>query len=133
MLTTTESIKISILDQTSSGETLNKIKLEFQTATVKLRDIISGRVRLETKNLLDTSKKPKYSFIERTEVEKLGSNLTNITQLQDKKVEYALEMFQKNGYLVLIDDHQATSLDQEVKLTNNTEITFLKLVPLISG
>jgi len=133
MLSTIETIKIVILDQTSSGETLNKLKMEFESATVKVRDIISGRVRQETKNLFESAKKSKYSFIGQTEIEKLNSKPTNITELQDKKVKYALEMFQRNGYLVLIDDEQVTSLDQEVKLTNSTEITFLKLVPLIGG
>ena len=133
MLTEIETVQVTVLDQTSSGEILNQLKMEFQSATVTLRDLISGRVRQETKRLFESSNRSRYSLIGQTDLETSQINSIDITLLQDTKVKYALEMFQKNSFLVLVDDLQVTSLDQEIRLTNDTAISFLKLVPLIGG
>ena len=133
MLSEIETVQVTVLDQTSSGEILNQLKMEFQSATVTLRDLISGRVRQETKRLFESSNRSRYSLIGQTDLETSQINSIDITLLQDTKVKYALEMFQKNSFLVLVDDLQVSSLDQEIRLTNDTAISFLKLVPLIGG
>jgi hypothetical protein len=38
-----------------------------------------------------------------------------------------------NGFLVLVDDHQIESLDEQVNLGIDTRVSFVKLVPLIGG
>jgi len=38
-----------------------------------------------------------------------------------------------NGFVVLVGDHQALSLDEEIDLAGNAELTILKLVPLTGG
>ena len=35
--------------------------------------------------------------------------------------------------MVLVDDRQITELDETIHLTEQTKVTFLKLVPLIGG
>ena len=133
MLTEIETVQVTVLDQASSGEILNQLKMEFQSATVTLRDLISGRVRQETKRLFESSNRSIYSLIGQTDLETSRIKPLDMSLVQDEKVKYALEMFQKNSFLVLVDDLQVTSLDQEIRLTNDTEISFLKLVPLIGG
>ena len=133
MLTEIETVQVTVLDQASSGEILNQLKMEFQSATVTLRDLISGRVRQETKRLFESSNRSIYSLIGQTDLETSRIKPLDMSLVQDEKVKYALEMFQKNSFLVLVDDLQVTSLDQEIRLTNDTAISFLKLVPLIGG
>jgi len=38
-----------------------------------------------------------------------------------------------NGFVVLVGDHQVLSLDEEIDLAGNAELTILKLVPLTGG
>jgi hypothetical protein len=45
----------------------------------------------------------------------------------------AIEAFQRNGFLILVDDKQVDDLDQVVDLKHNSTVTFLKLVPLVGG
>jgi hypothetical protein len=41
--------------------------------------------------------------------------------------------FRSNQLLMLVDNQQVTSLDQFVAFTENSSITFIKLVPLVGG
>ncbi|MEV6332384.1 hypothetical protein [Streptomyces sp. NPDC051909] len=47
--------------------------------------------------------------------------------------ELALEAFKHQGFVVLVGDRQIDDLDDEVVLSPDEEITFLKLVPLAGG
>jgi hypothetical protein len=47
--------------------------------------------------------------------------------------ERAVEAFGRRAYLVLMDDRQVTDLDAQVELHAGSEVTFLKLVPLVGG
>lgn len=47
--------------------------------------------------------------------------------------ERALKAFTANGLVVLVGDRQLTELDEEVDLTADTEVTFLRLIPLVGG
>jgi hypothetical protein len=51
----------------------------------------------------------------------------------DEQYERAIRAFERNGFVVLVDDRQIEDLDAEVDLRMGTEITFLKLVPLVGG
>ncbi|MFE6130786.1 hypothetical protein ACFQ6Q_21405 [Streptomyces sp. NPDC056437] len=45
----------------------------------------------------------------------------------------ALAAFERNGFLILVGDRQVEDLDEEIELRLDTEVTFLKLVPLVGG
>jgi hypothetical protein len=47
--------------------------------------------------------------------------------------EKAIEAFEGNGFIVLVDDCQIERLDTEIPLHPETSVTFLKLVPLVGG
>lgn len=51
----------------------------------------------------------------------------------ETQTELALRAFAGNGFLVLVGDRQITALDEEIDLALGTEVTFLKLVPLVGG
>ena len=51
----------------------------------------------------------------------------------ERQFGQAVEAFGRNGFLVLVDDRQVTDLDARLDLRMGTEITFLKLVPLVGG
>ena len=50
-----------------------------------------------------------------------------------EQFEKAVQAFEKNRFLLLVGDRQVESLDEELMLGAETEITFLKLVPLVGG
>ena len=51
----------------------------------------------------------------------------------DTQFEKAIQAFQENGFIILVDDRQVESLETEIALYPETSVTFLKLVPLVGG
>lgn len=51
----------------------------------------------------------------------------------DEAVQTAKQAFEDGLYLVLVDDQQYTSLDDEIRLRPNGKVTFVRLVALAGG
>ncbi|MCY9783593.1 hypothetical protein KIK06_06755 [Nocardiopsis sp. EMB25] len=51
----------------------------------------------------------------------------------EKQADRALEAFSRQGFVVIVGDRQAQTLEETVDLTADPEIVFIKLVPLVGG
>jgi hypothetical protein len=47
--------------------------------------------------------------------------------------ERACSSFERNGFLVLVDGSQVSELDERIDLRADSEVQFVKLVPLVGG
>ena len=127
---------VSIKDETSTGKIVNEFHLQFRDNETTIREIISNRVTKEVQTY--NEKVPEYfqGLVETSDAEKTanGFRLKHRKEIDiEKQIYVALNAFQKNGYFILVDDIQAESLEQRVSLTENTQISFLKLTPLVGG
>lgn len=130
------NITITAKDETFSGKILNEVLLHFKSEKVLVKDIIKERVLKEVENY--NNKLPQYfnGLVEPTDAEKtLNGYKLKPKKLIDgeKQVYVALDAFLKNGYFLLIDDIQAESLEDEVIISNDIKISFIKLTPLVGG
>ena len=50
-----------------------------------------------------------------------------------KQWDLAVEAFESNRILILIQDRQAESLEQKFRVEPSTKVTFLRLMPLVGG
>ncbi len=50
-----------------------------------------------------------------------------------KQFDVALEAFEANRILILVNERQAESLDEEIVVEPDTTVSFLRLVPLVGG
>jgi hypothetical protein len=59
----------------------------------------------------------------------------NQPRLVDPQAQFkkAIQAFEGNGFIVLVDDRQVNTLEDEIALRPETSVTFLKLVPLVGG
>lgn len=127
---------ITIKDETFAGKVLNEITLSFNSELVTVQDIIEQRVTQEVENYNQKLTGFFNGLIEPTDSEKTlnGYKLKPKKTIDaEKQVYIALDAFLKNSYFVLIDTLQAETLEQEVLLSKNTTISFVKLTPLIGG
>ena len=132
----THTIMVTVKDENFSGNIAQEISIGFNSATVTVQEIIESRVRQEVANY--NSKLPEYynGLVEPTDAEKTvnGYKLRSKKPIDaEKQVYVALDAFQKNGFFMLIDNHQYTSLDEQIQLHSNTQISFLKLTQLVGG
>lgn len=129
-------MKLLIKDETFTGDILNQIEVDLASETVTVRDIISSRVTAEVNRYNNKSTEYFKGLIQPSDTEKtLNGYKFKKKRIIDaeKQVYIALDSFQKNGYFVLIDNLQAESLDQEVILKKDTNVSFIQLTPLVGG
>jgi hypothetical protein len=127
---------VTIKDETFSGGILNEILLSFKEEEVTIKEIITERVKHEVEEYNNTSPEYFKGLIEPSEAGKTlnGFKLKKLKKIDSEKQVYvALDAFLKNAYFLLIDNIQSESLEQKVKLSENTEISFVKLTPLVGG
>ena len=132
----TNLITVAVKDENFSGNVLQEILVGFKSETVTVKEIIEARVRQEVENY--NNKLPEYynGLIQPSDAEKTinGFKLRSKKPIDtEKQVYVALDAFQKNGFFVLVDDQQCSSLDQVVHLHSDTKIGFLKMTPLVGG
>jgi hypothetical protein len=130
------STTLTIRDETTAGRDVNTFTLECLTERLTVRELIRSRIYQEVQDY--NQRQPAYfrGLIQPTEAEqtlngfKLRKGKTIDWEEQNRK---ALEAFAHHRYLVLVGDRQADSLDEEFEVRADTEISFVKLVPLVGG
>lgn len=127
---------IAIKDETFAGDILNEIELEFASELVTVKDIIEARVLEEVRRYND--KRPEFfnGLVEPSDAERTlnGFKLKNKRAVDgEKQVYIALDAFARNAFFMLVDDRQAETLEEEVRLSKSTRISFVKLTPLVGG
>ena len=129
-------MKLLIKDETFTGDILNQIEIEVANELTTVKDIIASRVTAEVERYNNKSTEYFQGLIQPSETEKtLNGYKFKKKRLVDaeKQVYVALNQFQNNGYFVLIDDIQAESLDQEILVGKDTQVSFIKLTALVGG
>lgn len=127
---------LTIRDETASGETLREVVLEFLTETITVRELIRSRIYQEVKDFNAASAQVFQGLVQPTDTERalngfrVGRGRTIDWETQ---FDLALRGFEGNQVLILVGDRQAESLDETITVAPGTEVTFLKLVPLVGG
>jgi hypothetical protein len=130
------SATLTIRDETLSGESLSEWALEVLTERLTVRELIRGRVYQEVQDFNRKRADVFRGFIQPEGAEKAlnGWKLKNPRELDWKKqFDRGLEAFEKSQVLILINDRQAESLDEEFDVGPDTRVTFLRLMPLVGG
>lgn len=127
---------LTIRDEALSGHVLSEITLDFFTEHLTVRDLICRRVREEVRN--HNLRRPLFfeALVQPTPTESLlnhGTARKRRTVDADAQCRRALDAFTRNGFFILVDNHQVTSLDEVIELKVDTRISFLKLMPLVGG
>jgi hypothetical protein len=110
--------------------------LDFPSKLVTPREIIRERVFLEVQNYNEKMPEIFNGLVQPTGTERIlnGFKMRNKKKI-DAQQQYkkAIESFEGNGFIMLVDDIQIETLDEQIEIEPNLSITFLKLVPLVGG
>ena len=129
---------LEIIDQTTSGEELGTLRLELVSERITVRELIERRVRHEVEAFNAKNEQGFFrGLVEPTDAERVlngGVRLKKQRRLDpDEQVAAALKGFESNGFFMLAEGRQMESLDEELFLTGEARVTFVKLVPLVGG
>jgi hypothetical protein len=130
------SMTLTIRDATASGQPLHEWTLEVLTERMSVRELIRSRVYQEVQDYNHSQPDRFRGLIQPGEAEQ---TLNGGKSLKKRKIDWkiqfakATEAFEKNEILILCNDKQLESLDQELEIQPGTSVTFLKLTMLVGG
>ena len=110
--------------------------LDIPSERLAVRELIRTRVEQEVAAFNERQTESFQGLVQPTAAELTlnGCRMSGQQRIDpSKQVERALAAFERNGFVILIDDAQIERLDDIVVLDSTTIITFLKLVPLVGG
>lgn len=127
---------IAFVDETTAGERGDTWHLEIFEEELSLRELIRRRVFQE---VAEYNAETPELFTGLVQPDGAETTLNGYRMRKRRRVdpqqqfELAIEAFGRNGYVVLVDDRQVEELDEMIQIGRSTEVTFLKLVPLVGG
>lgn len=139
---------LTIRDETASGKVTNSLTLDVLDETITVRELIRSRVYQEVDDYNRTVREAVASqvayngLVKPTNLE-VQLNAAHGAPAQGKarqreidfkkQFEVACDAFERNGFFILIDDKQAERLDDAFTLRHDSQVSFVKLTPLVGG
>ena len=130
------STTLTIHDETSSGQRTNSFTLDCLTERLTVRELIRARIYQEVQDYNLQQPEQFRGLVEPADAERTlnGYKLKARRQIDwQEQFQRACEGFERNGFFVLVGNRQAETLDESFEVKVDTEISFVKLVPLVGG
>ncbi|MGW2828745.1 hypothetical protein [Streptomyces sp. NPDC001286] len=127
---------VTFVDETTAGERGAGRRLEVAEERLTVRELIRRRVFQEVAEYNAHTPGVFQGLVQPADTERVPNGYALRTPRRvdpEAQTQLALEAFTGNGFLVLVGDRQVTEPDEEIELASGTEVTFLKLVPLVGG
>ncbi|GGJ51792.1 hypothetical protein [Deinococcus roseus] len=129
---------LTLQDETTAGQKTPLGTLEFLEERIPAREILRRRIYEEVLDF-NTCKSAVFSgLVQPAETEHTLNGprqKAHRTLDWEKQYHLAQQAFEASLLILLVNDRQIESLDETIRLTLDepTEVTFLKLVPLVGG
>ncbi len=131
------STTLTVRDQETTGKTVNKFSLTFLNEHITVRELIRSRVYQEVKDHNAKQNQTEFrGLVQPTDAERTlnGYRLKKPRQIDWKEqFDKAVEAFERRGILILVNDRQVESLDEEIEVRTDTTVSFLRLTLLVGG
>ncbi|MEV6816842.1 hypothetical protein [Micromonospora sp. NPDC051296] len=128
---------VTFVDESTAGARTPAWALQIFEERLTLRELIRRRIHQEVAEHNAAAPAPRRLLVQPTSTERALNGEPGEQPRRriapERQVALAEEAFARNGFVVLVGDRQVEELDDEVDLRRDTEVTFLKLVPLVGG
>jgi len=129
-------MQVRLVDESPGNAEQLWLSIEAPSESLTLRDLIRLRVECEVERYNACLPERYHGLIEVDDRERIlqGDRPSPVRPLDtEQQVARAWKSFENNGFFVSINGESIGSLDASVSLTPETDIRFLKLVPLMGG
>jgi hypothetical protein len=120
----------------SLGKTEHTFTVHVSGERISVRELIRQRITQEVEQYNSSQPAVFRMLIQPSNAEKtLNGYKFQKPRFVDPIIQFekAVEAFEGNGFVILVDNYQVESLDAQIALRPETSVTFLKLVPLVGG
>ncbi|HMA08089.1 MAG TPA: hypothetical protein VKP68_09510, partial [Ramlibacter sp.] len=120
----------------SLGKTEHTFRVRVPGESISVRELIRSRVYQEVEEFNTRQPEVFRLLVQPGDAERTTNGFRmrepRFIDPQDQFAQ-AIEAFDRNGFVVLVDDRQVERLDARIDLRADTLVTFLQLVPLVGG
>ncbi len=131
------AITLTVRDETMSGGVSGEHSLTLPEERTTARELIRGRVYQEVQDYNLRQAGPFVGLVRPEGAEATLNGPASRAKFRPvdwkKQFARAVEAFEANQVLLLVDDRQVESLDEEVTLREGSVATFLRLTLLVGG
>lgn len=124
-------------DESASGRELSRVLVEMPTDQISARELVRLRVREEVArhNAAPTTRFRGLVHPSDATAGPDGCWLLRSARRLDWELQAdaAVRAFERNGFVLIVGDHQVEHLDEMIDLATAHEVAFVKLVPLVGG
>nr|WP_321235944.1 hypothetical protein [uncultured Psychroserpens sp.] len=124
---------IKIQDESAAGDILNEITLKFNEEYITVSNLIKARIESEITHYESNVKSYKNGLVIPEQLETRLNNKKPKPIDAEKQLYIALDAFNNNGFILLVDDEQVENVNQKVLVDKSTVVSFIKLTPLVGG
>lgn len=128
------SIRIS--DEAIPGARSNTQVVTIPQIATTPRELIRRRIQEEVERYNESPSEVFQGLVQPDESERILNGFRmHARRTLDWEVQFerACSSFQRNGFLLIVDGRQALELDEFIELQAESEVQFVKLVPLVGG
>ena len=129
-------VTIHIWDEVIPGRRSPATQVTVPQSETSARELIRSRVREEVERHNQSLPEVFYGLVQPEESERILNGFRmKVQRPLDWEVQFAraCSSFEGNGFLLIVDGRQATGLDERIELQADSEVQFVKLVPLVGG
>lgn len=130
------AITIRVWDEMIPGQLSAVESILMPQASTTARDLIRNRVQQEVERHNLSLPEVFSGLVQPEESERILNGFRMKVQRPldwEKQFERACAGFERNGFLMLVDGNQVSELDELIELRADSEVQFVKLVPLVGG
>jgi hypothetical protein len=129
---------LTIRDDTTAniGKADYVITLRLSSTRLTARDLIRERIRQEVEDFNRNQSDLYHGLVKPADTERTlnGFRFRERRSLDwQEQFAKAIEGFERNAFILLVDDSQVDDLDHVIPISPQTQVTFVKLVPLVGG
>jgi hypothetical protein len=127
---------LTLRDETAAGDLIRERTLDFLDEEITVSELITRRVHEEVREHNRTRGATFAGLVQPDGADTVreGYRLREPRELDaDRQCAAALAAFRANGFFVLVGDRQAEALDERIRVSLGTEVTFVRLLPLVGG
>jgi len=127
---------LTIHDETTAGQKVHTFTLACLTERLTVRELLRARIWQEVQDHNQSQREVFHGLVQPTDTERTlnGFKFSQPRPLDwEEQFRRAVEAFERNGFFVLVGDRQAERLDEEFEVKADTEVSFVKLTPLVGG
>ncbi len=127
---------ITVTDERPAARQKTSFQMDFLESHITAREFLRRRIYEEVQRHNSSDAVAYNGLVTPTDLEQqLNRAAPKAPRKIDWEAQYqkALEAFAGNGIIMLWNDTQIESLEEELELSEGSQATFLKLVPLVGG